>query len=120
MHVLPDGPSRTKIEYKPDQPQDVCVQIRGTEFRGDIHIGESEKRWMSQVQELTGEDTPFWIVVAGGKWDYTLKWWDPRRYQRVVDHFRGSIQFVQVGERGHWHPRLDGTEEERVVENREG
>ncbi len=29
LHVLPDGPSRTKIEYKPDQPQDVCVQIRG-------------------------------------------------------------------------------------------
>jgi Protein of unknown function (DUF1553)/Protein of unknown function (DUF1549)/Planctomycete cytochrome C len=29
IHVLPDGPSRTKIEYKPDQPQDVCVQIRG-------------------------------------------------------------------------------------------
>ena len=84
------------------------VQIRGTEFRGDIHIGENEKRWMSQVHELTGEDTPFWIVVAGGKWDYTLKWWDPRRYQRVVDHFRGRIQFVQVGERGHWHPRLDG------------
>ncbi|MGI8980955.1 MAG: PSD1 and planctomycete cytochrome C domain-containing protein [Pirellulaceae bacterium] len=30
LHVLPDGPSRTKIEYKPDQPQDVCVQIRGS------------------------------------------------------------------------------------------
>lgn len=29
LHVLPDGPSRTKIEYKPDQPQDVCVQVRG-------------------------------------------------------------------------------------------
>ena len=30
LHVLPDGPSRTKLEYKPDQPQDVCVQIRGS------------------------------------------------------------------------------------------
>lgn len=29
LHVLPDGPSRTKLEYKPD-PQDVCVQIRGS------------------------------------------------------------------------------------------
>lgn len=29
IHVLPDGPSRTKIEYKSDQPQDVCVQVRG-------------------------------------------------------------------------------------------
>jgi hypothetical protein len=29
IQVLPDGPSRTKIEYKMGQPQDVCVQIRG-------------------------------------------------------------------------------------------
>ncbi len=29
LHVLPDGPSRTKLEYKASQPQDVCVQIRG-------------------------------------------------------------------------------------------
>ncbi|MCE9528683.1 MAG: DUF1549 and DUF1553 domain-containing protein, partial [Planctomycetales bacterium] len=29
IHVLPDGPSHTKIEFKPDQPQDVCVQVRG-------------------------------------------------------------------------------------------
>ena len=26
----------------------------------------------------------------------------------MVDHFRGVIEFVQVGERGHHHPPLDG------------
>ena len=30
LHVSPDGPNRTKLEYKPDQPQDVCVQVRGS------------------------------------------------------------------------------------------
>lgn len=59
------------------------------------------------MQELTGCDLPFWIA-AGGKFDYTIKWWDPQRYQQVVDHFRGRIQFVQVGEEGHHHPRFDG------------
>ena len=49
-----------------------------------------------------------WIIVSGGKFDYTCKWWDPRRWQEVVDHFRGRILFVQVGEAGHAHPPLDG------------
>jgi ADP-heptose:LPS heptosyltransferase len=44
-------------------------------------------------------------VVGGGKLDYTAKW-DPARYQQVVDHFRGRILFVQVGERGHQHAPL--------------
>jgi hypothetical protein len=29
LHVLPDGPSRTKLEYRAGQPQDIAVQIRG-------------------------------------------------------------------------------------------
>jgi ADP-heptose:LPS heptosyltransferase len=84
------------------------LQIRPTAFRGDIHLSVREKSWYSQVHELTGEDTPFWIVVAGGKFDITIKWWQTERYQKVIDHFRGKIQFVQVGERGHHHPKLEG------------
>jgi ADP-heptose:LPS heptosyltransferase len=84
------------------------LSIRPTAFSGDIHITDLEKSWFSQVHELTGEDTPFWIVVAGGKFDVTIKWWQTERYQEVVDHFRNKIQFVQVGERGHYHPKLNG------------
>jgi ADP-heptose:LPS heptosyltransferase len=75
---------------------------------GDLHISPLEKSWFSQVHEITGEDTPFWIVAAGGKYDITIKWWSSQRYQSVVDYFRGRIQFVQVGDVGHHHPRLDG------------
>jgi ADP-heptose:LPS heptosyltransferase len=84
------------------------LQIRPTVFRGDIHLAAREKSWFSQVHEVTGEDIPFWIVVAGGKFDVTIKWWEAERYQKVIDHFRGKIQFVQVGESGHHHPKLDG------------
>lgn len=84
------------------------LQIKPSAFKGDIHISPLEKSWISQVHEFTGEDTPFWIVTAGGKFDYTVKWWDPRRYQQVVDHFRGRILFVQVGEKEHYHPKLNG------------
>jgi hypothetical protein len=60
------------------------------------------------MEEIKGECSPFWLMVSGGKRDYTIKWWDRRRYQQVVDHFRGRIEFVQVGESGHYHPALDG------------
>ena len=82
------------------------VEVRPTEFRGDIHLSADEQRWKSTVHEMAGRDLPFWIINAGGKFDFTIKWWDWRRYQRVVDHFRGKILFVQIGEIGHYHPPL--------------
>lgn len=60
------------------------------------------------MHELTGEETPFWLVAAGGKYDITIKWWETRRYQEVVDYFRGKILFAQVGAVGHYHPKLKG------------
>jgi ADP-heptose:LPS heptosyltransferase len=83
------------------------IRIRPTLFRGDIHISELEKSWFSQVEEVLGQPRPFWIVVAGGKQDFTIKWWSAERFQEVVDHFRDRILFVQVGETGHVHPPLN-------------
>jgi hypothetical protein len=54
------------------------------------------------------EGLPLWLVSAGGKQDFTIKWWDTRRYQAVLDHFQGRVQFVQVGSQGHFHPELEG------------
>jgi ADP-heptose:LPS heptosyltransferase len=82
--------------------------LRPTAFSGDIHITNEEKAWMSQVMEITGADDPFWIVVSGGKFDFTAKWWSRERMQDVIDHFRSKIQFVQVGEVSHNHPPLRG------------
>ena len=84
------------------------VKIEPTEFKGDIHLSEDERRWMSQVQEITRMTVPFWIIGAGGKFDFTAKWWPVERYQQVVDHFAGRILFVQVGEVHHHHPPLRG------------
>jgi ADP-heptose:LPS heptosyltransferase len=84
------------------------LRITVTEFKGDVHISQQEKNWFSRVEEIKGRNTPFWLVSAGGKRDYTIKWWDPARYQQVIDHFRGRIEFVQVGDLNHHHPPLDG------------
>jgi hypothetical protein len=50
----------------------------------------------------------YWILTAGIKRDFTLKQWPVEYYQEVVDHFRGKIQFVQIGSAEHDHPTLDG------------
>ncbi len=87
--------------------QQLGLAIPVTRFGADIHLSPAEKQAPSQVARL-GHDGPFWIVVAGGKHDFTAKWWNPAAYQAVVDHFRGHLCFVQCGEQGHWHPRLQG------------
>ncbi|HEX7378835.1 MAG TPA: hypothetical protein VF278_17060 [Pirellulales bacterium] len=81
------------------------VRIPVTQFKGDIHLSGEEKGWISQVEE-SGFTGDYWIVMAGGKWDFTCKWWT--HYQEVIDHFRDRVQFVQCGEACHWHPPLKG------------
>ena len=91
--------------------QRLGVNIRPHAFKGDIHLRKEEREWLSQVDEITGTPgTRFWIIVSGGKTDFTNKWWDPDRSQRVVDDFSGRLRFVQCGERsaGHVHPPLRG------------
>src|SRR5262245_30967349 len=82
------------------------LSIRPTTFRGDIHISPLAKSWYCPVEEIVRQPLPFWIVVAGGKYDYTIKWWDHGGFQQVIDHFHSRILFVQVGEAGHEHPPL--------------
>lgn len=87
------------------------VPIQPHAFKGDVHLSPEEKDWRSQIDEMTGvSGTRFWIMVSGGKKDFTAKWWDPVRAQAVVDHFRGRLLFVQCGEGGdhHVHPPLAG------------
>jgi ADP-heptose:LPS heptosyltransferase len=84
------------------------VKITPSVFRGDIHLSPLETEWLSQVQEITRVEVPFWIIAPGGEFDITIKWWSDNRYQELVDAFRGRILFVQVGDRRHHQPRLSG------------
>ncbi len=84
------------------------VRIPITAHKGDIYISGNERRWFSRIREMAGVDLPFWIIVAGGKTDFTAKWWIDDRWQAVVDAFYGRILFVQCGDTGpsHHHPLL--------------
>lgn len=70
-------------------------------LHGDIHLcGEEREHPIEQ---------PYWLINSGGKNDFTCKQWPHDRWQSVVNHFQGRIQFVQVGElsAGHIHPPLE-------------
>jgi ADP-heptose:LPS heptosyltransferase len=92
------------VQYLEERLQ---LRIPVTRFSGDIHLSDEEKLYRpSKIADELPER--FWIIVAGGKYDFTAKWWNPASYQKVVDNFLGRIQFVQCGEAGHWHPPLSG------------
>lgn len=73
-------------------------------FKGDVYLSPQEKA----SPPPGGVRGRYWVLVAGGKYDFTAKWWAPERFARVVEHFRGRVSFVQVGEAGHWHPPVPG------------
>ncbi len=88
--------------------QELGLQIRPTEFRGDIHLSRQEQQSPGLVEQRLGAPRPYWLIAAGGKYDYTVKWWHRRRWQQVVDHFRDRLLFVQVGDKANYHPSLKG------------
>jgi ADP-heptose:LPS heptosyltransferase len=90
------------IQYLEDQ---LDVRIPVSRFHGDIHLSLEEKE-SRPFTGTAGLPERFWLIVAGGKYDFTAKWWNPASFQAVVDHFRGSINFVQCGEKNHWHKPL--------------
>jgi len=84
------------------------VAARPTAFKGDIYIADEEKQWFDQVENHAGGGFRYWLINAGGKMDFTAKWWPRERFQKVVDHFQGRIEFAQIGEAGHHHEPLKG------------
>lgn len=105
IHQSNERPYHFLHGYVQDLEQKLDLRIPLTRFSGDVHLTHDEKTH----PPLNGNSPTerFWILIAGGKYDFTAKWWNPASYQQVVDHFRGRIQFVQCGEAGHWHPPLE-------------
>jgi ADP-heptose:LPS heptosyltransferase len=71
------------IDYLNDQ---LGTAIKPTAFKGDIHLTDTEKADVSFLEQHGIKDG-YWLMVSGGKTDFTIKWWSPKRYQQVVDYF---------------------------------
>lgn len=84
--------------------------LHPSRLAGDIHLSAEEYGWKSLPHEKHNVQRYWIICLGGGKTDFTTKWYVPEHAQRIVDYFRGRVQFVQVGstDTGHWHPTLNG------------
>lgn len=113
IHSSNRGPQHFTEGYTDYIERILGIRIRDRIMKGHIELSDNEKLWISQVEEIIGCNDRFWIIVNGGKMDFTAKWWDPVRMQRVVNSLP-ELLFVQVGncETGgkfpHNHIRLRG------------
>lgn len=94
--------------------QQLGLTIPTSDFRGDLYLTDEERSLDTPIVGGFDAGEPYWLIVAGGKHDFTAKWWPPDYAQRVVDHFApGScadrpVRFAQCGSASDWHPRLRG------------
>lgn len=84
------------------------ISIPLRKFKGDLHLAQIEKQEQSVIENITGQALPFWIINAGGKYDFTAKCWHTERYQQVVDALAGKVLFAQTGKESDDHPHLKG------------
>lgn len=71
---------------------------------GDIHLSEKEK-------EESPVEGRYWLILTGGKSDFTIKVWHTDYFQEVSDQLgQMGLGVVQTGANhgGHWHPKLTG------------
>jgi len=108
IHRSNQGPHHFTEGFTDHLEEALGVRIRRRLCYGDIHVSKEEREMPRQVE---GD---YWIVVNGGKFDFTAKWWSPFRMQAVV---RGMphVKFVQVGELGHQHWILDEPNVEQLL-----
>lgn len=92
--------------YISNLAEQLGVDLEPVAFRGNIHLTPEESEFPGTLAGLVEPEEPYWLICAGGKYDFTIKWWHRRRWQEVVDHFENRVRFVQVGEKGHYHPAL--------------
>lgn len=95
------------------------LQIHPTELKGDLYLSEEEeglgehcdqdKQLFDEIRNFAGDPPCYWIIAPGGKTDIPVKVWSHKKWQMVIDHFQGRIQFVQIGgnKSCHVNPRLN-------------
>lgn len=93
--------------YTHSLAEQLGIKLDCSTNRPHLHVSSDEKKWKGQVEEIVGKKVPYWVVCSGVKRDYTIKGYGSHHYQEVVDMLRGVVQFVQIGEKGHNHKKME-------------
>jgi ADP-heptose:LPS heptosyltransferase len=94
-------PRHLTTRYHDRLSEELGIHIPVTERRPEIYLSEEETE--TDLLESLNFTRPYWVVIAGAKYDTTTKWWNPSYYQEVVDQLRTTIDFVQCGAASDWH-----------------
>ncbi len=81
------------------------INVPVTAPHGDLHLSATEKA----TPPVHGR---YWLILTGGKSDFTIKVWHSRYFQEVADRLGDvGLGVVQTGaaHTGHWHPKLTGS-----------
>lgn len=114
IHQSNQGPYHFSEAFTEEIEELLDVRIKRRIGKGDIHIRPEEEIWGFTERATWFQPYGFdpngdyWIIDCGHKQDFTAKFWGKEKFQRVVDHFKGKIQFVQIGHTAHIHFALDG------------
>lgn len=100
------NPEHLSTRYHRQIGDALGVSIPVTTRHPEIYLSEEERT--PDYPRSLGLRKPYWVVIAGAKYDTTTKWWNPASYQRVVDQLDGRIDFVQCGSADDWHPPVRG------------
>ena len=86
-------------------------RLEATEAKGDLYVSEEEKNTYP-VTDPGGEPVRYWLIIGGGKFDFSAHWPVKAHLQELIwkmrDAFGEKIRAVQIGGPGHFHPDLDG------------
>lgn len=105
------NPVHLLTSYAKDVGNSLGINLYPTSHMGDIHLSREEYSLMSPPHQNHNVQRYWVLSLGGGKRDFTTKWYVPEYVQKIVDYFRGRIQFVQVGmpnDSWHWQPDLKG------------
>ena len=111
VHSSNDLPYHFVHGFRKHLEEKLAISIPASAGHGDIYLQDrnmSRRHLMRILSRGASRDANFWLINAGGKYDFTAKWWAYARYQEVVDRLSGEVAFVQVGADGHAHPPLAG------------
>ena len=98
-----DRPFQCILKIARQLQQQLKVSVPLTKYHGDIYLSEEE----SQLPCPAGIGRRFWIISADSRQESSIRW-APTSYQDIVNHFRGKIHFVQVGDERQQHALLIG------------
>jgi ADP-heptose:LPS heptosyltransferase len=109
IHEADSRPVHFMESYCHVLTQALGVPVKLTVKRPFVYLSDQERAWLPRIEEVTGKALKYWVVCQpGAKRDYTVKAYPTEYLQAVIDHFRGRLTFVQVGEAGHNHKPLRG------------